>query len=444
LNPVADRLTAAVAALPVDFTPSPNRDATCPEFEKLISVFSEVFPEKIADDLGSVDRHRDDVRWALANGLCYTGIPNGTGSMRSKNTAAEVATVLENAAKCATTKTIHLCPLDLADDIPPITFGPCAVRRFTGDEFDAAIQGPRLRRQFRSLRLECSAYSRFDWLVVEEEIACPDKVGKRSLPFLWFDLNKDFGSINPHSRRWPQIVERAVFTLLLLPQEGAMTYPSTNWRNFSIPWVYSVSGDPFQSPNYPKGHDTLTWEPDFYFDQYSGEEVETEKPTSYPMEGDVAISMYSTLSDQRWDTIAKAVTAASFNPLIMHFLVRAFVSEGIDEFVAHISAIEAALGLKSDHDQRSRPKISSKNPGATFRVAQRISKLLDSAQARDDYLKLFGIRSDFVHGHQVGEISSAERLMARRLARATSDAMVDAAIATTALSRDDYLASLCP
>lgn len=438
------RLAAAVAALPASFSSSLNRRETCREFEVLIDLFLELFSEKVTSGKAAGRAGRDYARAALVNGLCYTGLPNGEGIMRSKTTPMGIAAILAEAAVRTTTKIVHLCPLDMADCLPAMRFGPCSVRRFSSDEFEVFIQGARLRRQFPKFELNCSAFSRFDWLVVEEEVTCPDAVGKRSFPWVWLDLSRDLGSIKPHPGLLPEKVERAVFTLLLLPQEDAAIYPDMNWRNFNIPWVYSVTDDPFQSPNYPKGHDTLTWEPDFFFDESSGEEIETEKPTRYPVDSEKANSIYSELSDNSWHEVESAMATSAFNPLIVHFLVRAFMSEGIDEFLGHISAIEAALGMKSDHDQRARPRLHGKNPGATIRIANRLSVLLKTSDAGQVYSQLFGIRSDFLHGRPVGEISSAHRLAARRLARETSSAIVDATIKNANLGRDEYLSSLCP
>ncbi|OYR18182.1 ymd domain protein, partial [Brucella grignonensis] len=72
-----------------------------------------------------------------------------------------------------------------------------------------------------------------------------------------------------------------------------------------------------------------------------------------------------------------------------HFFVRGFRTDGIDEFLGHISTIEAALGLPLDHDPRARRRIGGKNPGATHRVALRISGLLKDVSFGKAYSKLF-------------------------------------------------------
>jgi hypothetical protein len=62
--------------------------------------------------------------------------------------------------------------------------------------------------------------------------------------------------------------------------------------------------------------------------------------------------------------VTRTLDRPLFETTIEHFFVRAFLEDPLDEFLAHITTIEAALGLKSDY------------PGATKPVATRVSALL--------------------------------------------------------------------
>lgn len=62
---------------------------------------------------------------------------------------------------------------------------------------------------------------------------------------------------------------------------------------------------------------------------------------------------------------------------VLHFLLRAYRSSEIDEFLAHITVIDSALGLHTDHGK-----------GATARLVARLSALLDD-DAGNDYQRLF-------------------------------------------------------
>jgi hypothetical protein len=127
---------------------------------------------------------------------------------------------------------------------------------------------------------------------------------------------------------------------------------------------------------------------------------------------------------------------------VPHFLVRAFVTDGITEFLAHIMVIEAALGAHADYLSRPKSK-SSDNRKATDRVAARLSTLLDDPGAGARYSELFNERSRFVHGRTMSDITSKSRLEARRLARRCACALISAATSEEPPeNRDAFLENL--
>lgn len=280
--------------------------------------------------------------------------------------------------------------------------------------------------------------SQFNWLYVTEIIASPQMLDSRFPRPFSYDLNQDFGAIDPHKRRFPPAVEDALFALLLLPWEDWSDYSEVNWAGFTVPWIYTVTDDIFHAPNPPPTPDTLSWQPDFYIERY-GEEVEIERPIHFPLLR--AVPQANTLlNDMTWNQLMSARQSPLFETPIAHFLVRGFLSDGIDEFLAHILVIEAALGLPID--AKRRPPLPG-NPGATDRVASRLSVLLSSNTAGDDFRKLFDLRNEFVHGRTMSSIPGSNRLLARRLARQTVNALIKAALETPAPScRESYLNDL--
>ncbi|UVK48931.1 hypothetical protein BPNPMPFG_006549 (plasmid) [Mesorhizobium sp. AR07] len=254
----------------------------------------------------------------------------------------------------------------------------------------------------------------------------PTNSGGRALPGLFFNAREDLGRIEPHKRHFPAPVEDALFALLTAPWEDVTGYSGLDWRPFRVPWVHTLSDDLFTRRPTPPDADTLSWEPDFYQND-EGETVEVERPTRLPLT-DAAVSQTEYLDDTAWSEVMAARRSAVFARPIEHFIVRAFASDGIDEFLAHITAIEAALGMPGDHDPKSRPKITGqRRQGATARVAWRLSALLNDPSAGERYLELFKERSDFLHGQAMKDISSQVRLDARRLARRCVCALVGAA-----------------
>lgn len=237
---------------------------------------------------------------------------------------------------------------------------------------------------------------------------------------------QDFGRIEPHKRHFPAPVEAALFALLTAPREEVTSYSDLDWRPFRVPWVHTLSDDLFARRSTPPDADTLSWEPDFYEDE-DGAMVEIERPTRLPLT-DAAIPQTAYLDDAAWTELLEARRSPLFHRPIDHFAIQAFASDGIDEFLAHVTVIEAALGQPIDHDPRKRPKINGqRRQGATARVAWRLAALLDDASAGERYLALFKERSDFLHGQAMQDIPSQVRLDARRLARGCVCALIGAA-----------------
>jgi hypothetical protein len=99
-----------------------------------------------------------------------------------------------------------------------------------------------------------------------------------------------------------------------------------------------------------------------------GEEVPgTERPERLPLKS-AAAEASSWLNDARWSDLNRALQTPLFETPIAHFFVKAFLEDDpLDEFLAHITTIEAALLLEEE------------KTGLTKLVARRVSALLGSA-----------------------------------------------------------------
>jgi hypothetical protein len=293
-------------------------------------------------------------------------------------------------------------------------------------------------RQFPEWHFDSQRFSQFSWLVVEELVDLPGEPEARALPSLFTDLSKDFGRIEPHRPLYPQAVETALLALLTAPWEDVTVHSDFEWRPFRIPWVYTFDDDLFARIPAPPSADSLTWEPGFYQDA-GGETIEYERPQQLLLEDD-ADEKTKYLNADAWQALVLAEASPLFAGPVKHFFVRAFVTDGIDEFLSHILVIEAALGLVTDHSRK--PKLP-RNPGATDRVGARLSGMLNDPSAAECYRKLFDERSQFLHGRAMTDIPSVSRLDARRLARQCVCALISAAISDAAsASRDAFLDDL--
>lgn len=353
---------------------------------------------------------------------------------------ADAAKRLDQAFRQTKASRVHLCPLDCADDLPSLEFGPAVVRKFSTTELEDLIDVQRLQRRYPSWKFDGNSFASFTWLVVREAVPIDGEAGKRAVPFFYTNINQDFGAIEPHRRQFPAAVEAALFALLLAPWEDWVDDIEIDWRAFRIPWVYTTDDDLFVAHSVPPRSDTLSWKPCIFTDAY-GEQSEDECPEYFSL-SNRAKAAPSWITHERWTTLERAREALLFGSPIAHFLNRAFLSNGIDEFLAHITVIEAGLGTNVDHDIGQRSKIKGKNPGATERVALRLSSLLRDGAAGEDYRRLFKSRSDFIHGRTLNTIPSTDRALVRKLARRVAVELVMKAASEPALPRESFLEHL--
>lgn len=422
-------LVAAVADLWRMPRPGPDNLLAAPRFIALRDLCAERFGGGKAP-------------FALSSALHALGMPCHLPKGREDLTldAAIAAARIEAAFRQETAVRRHLCPLDLADDLPPIAFGPARFARFSANELETLFNAPRLARTYPNVPLESDRLAQFHWLVVEETLPVGPQAEARAAPWM-FDIMRDFGAIEPHLGRFPEVVEAALFHLLLAPWEDWSTLIDLDWRGFRVPWIYTLDDDLFVQSKRPPSADDLSLEPWIVQDSW-GEEIELERPTTYPLH-DGAAPALAGYAATAWDELHAARATSLFETPIVHFLVRAFLAEGIDEFMAHMTSIEAAFGLELDHRRKLRPK-GSPHPNVTpaRRVAARIAAALGDASAASDYLDLFELRSAFVHGRGgMQAIPSVQRVAARSLARRAAGALV-ALAAQPARTRAAILADL--
>ena len=298
-----------------------------------------------------------------------------------------------------------------------------------------------LARNFPTLPLESKRLAQFHWLVVEEEVEIDPRPEARATPFMFVNMGRDFGEIELHLGRFPPPVESALFFLLLAGWEEWSTMQEVDWRGFRVPWIYTLDEDLFVRPVRPPNPDSLTLEP-WIVEDHWGEEIELERPSTLPLD-DRAKTELELFTDATWTELQAARTTPLFETPVVHFLVRAFLADGIDEVMAHMTAIEAALGLEMDHKRKLRPKPDPHpKPSATERVAARIGAALTDATAVRDYKDLFELRTAFVHGRAgLQKISTPQRVLARNLARRVACALVTLA-GKSPRPRADVLADL--
>lgn len=383
---------------------------------------------------------------ALENALRALGTP----WMRVANvqplapSPAEAAQRLAASLRATRGRRRHLCPLDGADRLPAWSFGPNRVVQFSPAELDSIVGPARLLRQNPRWSFDTQAFAQVQWLVVDEDVVLDPNPSVRALPLLGSIIGEGDGRISPHAGRLPSAVEEALFALLLRPWEDIVEYAEFDWRPFRVPWVYSVDDDIFASPSAPPDPTSLSWT-EVALNGLNGEHIYEERPYAWPLDRR-ALEKWPSLDDGSWHRIRAARdTKTLLTDPVAHFLVRAFLADGIDEFLAHIITVEAALALPRDHVPRLRPGLpDGQKQGATHRLAVRIARLLGSEAKGDEFQTLYHARNGFLHGSAMQDIPVTQRMAARHLARRVTAAIIQQTYGDAPLVRERFLSSLCP
>lgn len=330
----------------------------------------------------------------------------------------------------------YLAPLHLADDLPPLHFGKACVTRFTPDELREVMEFDQLIRQGHAPAPDIGLLSQLQWLVVEHTIPTPQGVAARDSRLFQGRFEADPGAIDPYEGHYPAPVMDALFALLIQPWEDWHGHGEYDWRAFAIPWVHVATGDIFDRAQAVPPAADLAWEPFFVEDEEMGE-----KPVVWRLELADPAALEG-IGEDYWARLEKARHSVLFETPVQHFMLRAFFSDGMDEIMAHMTTIEAALGLQGDFKKAVRTGEGVVPP--SVRVQRRLKVLLGDPTAGEDYKALSTCRNEFVHGRRIaGKVPSASRNLARRLARRVASGLVEAAQKIPdGTSREQFLTDL--
>ncbi|MBV8122408.1 MAG: hypothetical protein JO081_21020 [Alphaproteobacteria bacterium] len=170
--------------------------------------------------------------FALANALGALGLPGWLApDQRHLALSADIAAARLHAAFERTeAHRVYLCPLDKADVLPQLKFGPNRIGRLTAAELEELIDASRLRRTFPNRAFDARRFSQFTWLVSRENESVDRKPAERAVPLLFEPTGQDWGAIQPRRSRFAFAVIDALFAMLLAPWEDWLTSPSEQWR----------------------------------------------------------------------------------------------------------------------------------------------------------------------------------------------------------------------
>lgn len=139
----------------------------------------------------------EKVAFALSNALRNLGLPCSMrpGAPPATDDFGAIAAALERAFSAATTTRRHLCPLDLADDLPALSFGRARIDRFSTSDLQALFDLHRLERVYAGRPVDFSRLAQLQWLVVEETPEIDRRPEARAIPILFELMGRDLVSI---------------------------------------------------------------------------------------------------------------------------------------------------------------------------------------------------------------------------------------------------------
>jgi len=280
----------------------------------------------------------------------------------------------------------YLIPLDLADELPQLGFGPWRLGTYTVEELASLMKTSRFVTRERVDIENLKRLSRFDWLLLrtEEDLPAPEV---QAFPFLSRDL-ADIGKVIPHPEQFPAVVEQGLFVFILYPWETLSEANFVPWQPFRFPWLYRVPESPFYSQPAPPNADRLSWEPYFFPDG-----TEDEIPSVMSIDTENLVNLETKL-ERYWNLTNNVLPASgqghsAISKSIRHFMLRAFRDDGFDQLLWHMVALEATLG-QQEH-------------GSTVKIARRAAALCAEEGLYDDVRTYYDWRSDFIHGRKVRE-----------------------------------------
>ena len=296
----------------------------------------------------------------------------------------------------------------------PLEFGSFQIRKFSREEFSTITENDTRSLFYEESVLDIRLLSQYWWLVVPY-------VPKSIYPGQRFKINVLRYPVERRYSSFPTPVERILQSLVLYdwgtnldanPNNGRRYGPledSQIWLGFSLPFVMSFGGSLFGPPGQAPEVSRLALEPFFNED---GEEIgeRPRSPIHYLSAEETRAFCHSVEKfDNQLNTIRTQTEKWNFIDVATSHLVKAFFSFELDQLLWHTVAIEALLG---DHEF-----------GLTDTLARRCGTVLGCTNAerkkiRKSFRKIYGLRSDVVHGNtELGEIHNGHLSVARYIAR---------------------------
>lgn len=228
------------------------------------------------------------------------------------------------------------------DEVRNLTFGHCEVTVLSSDEIKGRIAVRTLERFGGRHRFPADNMDGFFWLIVSDE----EDAGRPWKRTWWSILDVDIDDVGRgpmHQSAFPPALEVALLVLLLCLKQDE---PQDWFSEFEIPWVYQITDDPFSTPAVAPDHRKLHRQPVGDL----GEEIEVADRSDYR---DVDRQQLEAALVALWEQVDRMLQRVgtneeNLNPLTMHFFVKGFAEQGIDQLIANIFCLEATYLVGRD------------------------------------------------------------------------------------------------
>ena len=392
-----------------------------PEFSALLEATRSEFR---SDDWHSA---RDESSWrdSIRNFFRRSGLYTNT-FFKGSDTPCDWFKRYENAFQCRSVLTTYLAPLGFVKfPKPKLKFSGFEIRRFERKEFEK-IAGNKVNRVFYPYAVADTDALEEYWFIVVKK---PEKAPRLRPPLL--TLSKEaLGFVSPEYTRFPPAIEHVLERLVLFdwlekpqkerrqneqkPQKACWPYGLP--FGFETPFVIRVNDNDLQRPKSAPDCSTLNSygikhvDPDTE-EEYKGHCVVFDLNESRVVVFEQCIKRadecLAHLEQKDCDTDSTfRDTYWPFIKVAMGNLIKAFFTDGLEQLLWHITALEALL---------SEPK-----QGVTAMVARRIAAILGTSewerkQLRKQFKDLYDFRSDLVHGREFEEELHRKQLFDARM-----------------------------
>ena len=323
----------------------------------------------------------------------------------------ELVTRYEEAFQRRYVETTYLAPMEFVKFAKQeLKFPGFEIRKFDRDELDAIIGNDVNRVFFANAVLNERALDALQeyWFIVAKAQEEVRRLG-------WLHISKeDMGWVSQKYTDFPPAIERALERLVLFNWVGNPKDPSTHSGQdgypfgFNIPFVLRVDDNDLNIPRSVPVQPTLVSYTTIGGDPDTGEEYEGHFVVFNLNESRVAAfeqcikRIDVCLGHLRLETDD---TQWPFLKVAIGNLIKAFFTDGLEQLLWHVTALDALLGEKH----------STREP-----IARRSTGLLgitkgQKEEIREQFEKLYKLRCDLVHGNQFKKDIHRKQLFEARM-----------------------------